>query len=114
MVHFSTTRKRPFALKYGEIIQNTAILGRSGAGKTNVTFHILSQLIEKKIPFIFKGWDVNELAQLKLVLELTGLPESGKDLLLILDISIVYPKNNPVVWVVYIYNTIHRDISRHF
>lgn len=43
-------------LKYDEIIQNTAILGRSGAGKTNVTFHILSQLVEKKIPFIFMDW----------------------------------------------------------
>ena len=48
--------KWPFALKYGEITQNTAILGRSGAGKTNVTFHILSQLIEKKIPFVFMDW----------------------------------------------------------
>jgi Helicase HerA, central domain len=33
-----------------------AILGRSGAGKTNVTFHILAQLIERKIPFIFLDW----------------------------------------------------------
>ena len=30
----------------------------------------------------YKGWDVNELAKQKLALELTGLPESGKDLLL--------------------------------
>ena len=37
-------------------MQNMAILGRSGAGKTNVTFHILSQLIERKIPFIFMDW----------------------------------------------------------
>jgi len=48
--------KWPFGLSYGEMIQNTAILGRSGAGKTNVTFHILSQLIEKKIPFVFMDW----------------------------------------------------------
>jgi len=33
-----------------------AILGRSGAGKTNVTFHILAQLIERKIPFVFLDW----------------------------------------------------------
>ena len=33
-----------------------AVFGRSGAGKTNVTFHILSQLIEKKIPFVFMDW----------------------------------------------------------
>jgi len=48
--------KWPFGLTYGEIIQNTAILGRSGAGKTNVTFHILAQLIERKIPFVFMDW----------------------------------------------------------
>jgi len=48
--------KWSLGLTYGEIIQNTAILGRSGAGKTNVTFHILNQLIEKKIPFVFMDW----------------------------------------------------------
>lgn len=48
--------KWPFGLKYGEIIQNAAILGRSGAGKTNVTFHILKQLIDRKIPFVFMDW----------------------------------------------------------
>ncbi len=30
----------------------------------------------------YHGWDTNELAKFKLALELTGLPESGKDLLL--------------------------------
>ena len=48
--------KWPFGLKYSELIQNTAIIGRSGAGKTNVTFLILSQLIERKIPFVFMDW----------------------------------------------------------
>jgi len=48
--------KWPLGLTYGEMIQNTAILGRSGAGKTNVTFHILRQLIERKIPFVFMDW----------------------------------------------------------
>jgi len=49
-------KKWPLGLSYGEMIQNTAILGRSGAGKTNVTFHILSQLIDRKIPFLFMDW----------------------------------------------------------
>lgn len=48
--------KWPLGLKYGELIQNAAILGRSGAGKTNVTFHILSQLLERSIPFVFMDW----------------------------------------------------------
>ena len=48
--------KWPLGLTYGEMIQNTAILGRSGAGKTNVTFHILSQLIERGTAFVFLDW----------------------------------------------------------
>ena len=48
--------KWPIGLHFGELIQNMAILGRSGAGKTNVTFHILSQLIDKNIPFVFLDW----------------------------------------------------------
>jgi hypothetical protein len=48
--------KWPLDLKYGELIQNTVILGRSGSGKTNLTFHILGQLIHKNIPFVFMDW----------------------------------------------------------
>ncbi len=32
----------PFGISSTELMQNMAILGRSGAGKTNVTFHILA------------------------------------------------------------------------
>ncbi len=46
----------PFGISTGEMIQNTAILGRSGAGKTNVAFHILQQLVARKIPFVFLDW----------------------------------------------------------
>ena len=48
--------KWPLELKYGELIQNTVILGRSGSGKTNLTFHILRQLIQKGVPFVFMDW----------------------------------------------------------
>jgi hypothetical protein len=48
--------KWPLGLTYGELIQNMAILGRSGAGKTNVTLHILKQLVDRKIPFVFMDW----------------------------------------------------------
>ena len=48
--------KWPLGISKNEFTQNMAILGRSGAGKTNVTFHILSQLIDKKIPFVFMDW----------------------------------------------------------
>ena len=48
--------KYPFGISSTELMQNMAILGRSGAGKTNVTFHILAQLIDRKIPFVFLDW----------------------------------------------------------
>ena len=48
--------KWPLGISDNELMQNMAILGRSGAGKTNVSFHILSQLIAKKIPFVFLDW----------------------------------------------------------
>ncbi len=43
-------------LTHNELMQNLAIFGRSGAGKTNVAFHILEQLTERKIPFLFLDW----------------------------------------------------------
>jgi hypothetical protein len=46
----------PFGISTTELMQNTAILGRSGAGKTNVSFHILGQLINRGIPFVFLDW----------------------------------------------------------
>jgi len=46
----------PFGISTKELTQNMAVLGRSGAGKTNVAFHILQQLIARKIPFVFLDW----------------------------------------------------------
>ncbi len=48
--------KYPLGISTTEFTQNMAILGRSGAGKTNVTFHILSQLVDRNIPFVFMDW----------------------------------------------------------
>jgi len=48
--------KGPFGLKSNELLQNMAIFGRSGAGKTNVTFHILRQLAQRGVPFLFLDW----------------------------------------------------------
>lgn len=39
-----------------ELLQHMAIFGRAGSGKTNVTFHILKQLMSLKIPFVFFDW----------------------------------------------------------
>lgn len=35
-----------------ELLQNLVIFGRSGAGKTNVAFHLLLQLSQRKVPFL--------------------------------------------------------------
>jgi len=48
--------KWPLGLRKEELLQNLAIFGRSGAGKTNVAFHLLNQLLEKKVPFLFLDW----------------------------------------------------------
>ena len=39
-----------------ELLQNMAIFGRSGSGKTNCTFILLEQLAEKGIPFLYLDW----------------------------------------------------------
>lgn len=43
-------------LRRSELLQNTGIFGRSGAGKTNVVFHLLRQLAAKRVPFLFLDW----------------------------------------------------------
>ena len=48
--------KWPVGISEGELLQNLAIFGRSGAGKTNVAFHLLEQLVAKRVPFIFLDW----------------------------------------------------------
>ncbi len=46
----------PFGLQEGELLQNLAIFGRSGAGKTNVVFHLLKQLTQRRVPWLFLDW----------------------------------------------------------
>jgi hypothetical protein len=48
--------KWPVGLRADELVQHLAIFGRSGAGKTNVLFHLLMQLAERKVPFVFLDW----------------------------------------------------------
>ena len=49
-------KKWPFGISKKELMQNLAIFGRSGAGKTNVAFHIMEQLTRHKVPFLFLDW----------------------------------------------------------
>ena len=46
----------PFGISPGELLQNLAIFGRSGAGKTNVVFHLIQQLSDRNIPWLFWDW----------------------------------------------------------
>ncbi|MCB7129544.1 MAG: hypothetical protein J3T61_08410 [Candidatus Brocadiales bacterium] len=48
--------KWEFGISRAELLRNMGICGMSGSGKTNVAFHILEQLVEKKIPFLFWDW----------------------------------------------------------
>lgn len=45
-----------FSVSRDDLLHHVAIFGRSGAGKTNVAYLIMSQLIEKHIPFLFLDW----------------------------------------------------------
>ena len=51
--------KWPVGLSASEIMQNVAIFGRSGAGKTNVVFHLIQQLTEKKVAWLHLDWKRN-------------------------------------------------------
>lgn len=58
--HLGTIRydepKWPAGLRADELLQHVAIFGRSGAGKTNVLFHLLTQFAQQEIPFVFLDW----------------------------------------------------------
>jgi hypothetical protein len=49
----------PFGMREDEIIQHTAIFGRSGAGKTNTVFHVIQNLLDKRRPFLIFDWKRN-------------------------------------------------------
>ncbi|MEO0126292.1 MAG: DUF87 domain-containing protein [candidate division WOR-3 bacterium] len=49
----------PFGLREKEWIQHLGIFGRSGAGKTNLGFSIVSELVKKNKPFLIFDWKRN-------------------------------------------------------
>jgi len=49
----------PFGLREDELIQHAAIFGRSGAGKTNTLFQIVTQFLQHKVPFLIFDWKRN-------------------------------------------------------
>ena len=58
-VAYNGKELHPFGLREDELIQHTAIFGRSGAGKTNTVMIFLEQLLEKAKPFLIFDWKRN-------------------------------------------------------
>jgi len=58
-VYYSGKNLYEFGLREDEWIQHMAILGRSGAGKTNLNFLILRQLRLRGVPFLLFDWKRN-------------------------------------------------------
>lgn len=58
-VHYSGKDLYPFGMRENEWIQHMAILGRSGGGKTNLGFQILTELKRKAKPFLVFDWKRN-------------------------------------------------------
>ncbi len=54
-----------FAIREDEWLQHTAILGRSGSGKTNLCYALLGTLLYKKKPFLVLDWKKNYRALLR-------------------------------------------------
>ena len=48
-----------FGIKKQELLQHLAIVGRSGAGKTNAVYHLVNQLARKDINFLILDWKRN-------------------------------------------------------
>ncbi len=79
-----------FGLRDDEWIQHTAILGRSGAGKTNVGFLILKQLRQNNKPFLLFDWKRNYR-------DLLSLPEFGETEVYTIGRNIAPFRFNPLI-----------------
>jgi hypothetical protein len=59
-IHLGTViyemEKWPFGVSHQELLRNLGIFGMSGSGKTNAAFHILNQLVKKRVHFLFWDW----------------------------------------------------------
>ncbi len=51
--------RQQFGLSYSQMLQHTAIFGRTGAGKTNIVMNLFRQLVLRKIPVLFLDWKRN-------------------------------------------------------
>ena len=49
----------PFGISNKELLMHTAIFGRSGSGKTNLSFKLIEELQKNKTPFMIFDWKKN-------------------------------------------------------
>jgi len=52
----SQDKSTPFGISKDELTNHCLIAGRSGAGKTNTSFQIISSLLKEKVAFIIFDW----------------------------------------------------------
>ena len=58
-VVYNDQPRHSFGIRKKELLQHCAIFGRSGSGKTNTAFLLLSQLLENDTPFLIFDWKRN-------------------------------------------------------
>jgi len=58
-VTYNNKELHPFGLRENEWIQHVGVFGRSGAGKTNLGFLLVQQLLAKKKPVLIFDWKRN-------------------------------------------------------
>lgn len=90
MVQYANRTLYPFGLREEEWIQHLAVLGRSGAGKTNTGFIILHELKRHNKPFLVFDWKRNYR-------DLVGLPEFADVEVYTIGRNIVPFRFNPLI-----------------
>lgn len=80
----------PFGLREKEFIQHVGIFGRSGAGKTNLGFSIVLELVKKNKPFLIFDWKRNYR-------DLIALPEFQDILAFTVGRNIAPLRFNPLI-----------------
>ncbi len=83
-IHLGTVlydkEKWDFGISKSELLQHLGVFGRSGSGKTNLVFHILDQLTEKGIAWVFLDWKRTGRHMLPLLNKKAAVYTPGKKL----------------------------------
>ena len=58
-VTYNENNLYPFGLSNNELLMHTAILGRTGSGKTNIVYNLIRELKKNEVPFLIFDWKKN-------------------------------------------------------